>query len=716
MHRLLRRHLRKAGLEDQTTPPTASQWATFLERVEASYQRADQDRYLMDRSLEQTSAEMQALYSSLRRSSESALALKRDKLYAIISAMGDGVVVVDPGGAITDANPAAADLFGWTLIPVDEPALASLGGSRGILGAELAGLLRGVLEDNRRARIEHVSLARVDGERFSAAVVIDPIASRDEAVGAVMVVRDITRQREAAEALQQARQAAEDASRTKSAFLANMSHEIRTPLSGVIGMAGLLRGTDLQPAQREYASLIESSGQHLLDLLNDILDLSKIESGQLSLEALPIDLRSLAHRVTDLFASQAAQRGLDLVCHVESPVPASVTGDPARLRQILINLLGNAVKFTAKGHVALTVSWLDGTVRISVSDTGVGIAPAAQQVLFTPFMQADASTTRQFGGTGLGLAIAADLVAAMGGRILVDSQPGLGSQFSVELPLFGGPPPDPPSVDPDLTELSVLIIDPCAPSRKALSDWLRAAGMNVRTAADGVVGLGWMGRLRETVDCVIIDEHLSGLSGSDLARALSASPASRDVPRLLVGRLGEAADLQAPVVSTLSRPLRPDLVLNAIWGALGHTILPVHTPSLAPTLTLPPVGARVLVAEDNPLNQLLAGRILEDLGMDFEMVVSGRLAVRRWKRGDISLILMDCMMADLDGYGATAEIRQLEQARGLPRTPIIALTADALAGTRERCLGVGMDDYLTKPVDLEQLARTLGTWLPDGSY
>jgi two-component system sensor histidine kinase/response regulator len=724
MHSVLRRQLKKVGLADLETLPDAHQWATLLERIERSYASADQDRHLLEHSLEHSSAEMKALYESLRRSSESALATERDKLSAVISAMGDGVVTIDIGGRIIGVNPAAAEMLGWgeqTRLGsalVDEVACTSAERRTGALRENLQRALR----SGEGSRVEEACFSTASDECLPVSYVLSPIRDGTGSVGAVLVFHDIVARKAAESELHRAREAAEEASRMKSAFLANMSHEIRTPMNAVIGMAGLLLDTRQDEEQREYCQIIQTSAQHLLDLINGILDFSKIESGRLELEAIPFDLRALVRGVVDIFAERAASQTLDLICHIRPDVPARLIGDPGRLRQVLINLIGNAMKFTEAGHVLVAVS-MDGDVPcFRIDDTGIGIPAEKLDTLFDPFTQADITTTRRFGGTGLGLAISRQLVQLMDGELCVSSEEGRGSSFWFSAPL-GIEEPAVVTHDPKLAGKRILIIDDTPQSREALAEQVSEWGLHADTAADGVDGLVRLATASGGYDLILLDQHMPGLLGAELARALATNPSFRDIPRILLVRMGEGIGVSAELCTPLARPARHDVLHGALLRALNlPRSRPVPTAPVkpvaavrprSPVTTLIPITQKarplILVAEDNSVNQLLARRLVHKMGYDLEIVGNGRLAVERWEAGGVSLILMDCMMPELDGYGATQKIRQLEG--GGPRTPILAMTANALSGAKERCLESGMDDYLTKPIDATHLQQTIERWL-----
>ena len=530
--------------------------------------------------------------------------------------------------------------------------------------------------------------------------------------------RDITARKRAAEQLERALAAAREATDLKSKFLANMSHEIRTPIHGILGMTELLLCTRLDAEQREYADGARRSAQSLLALVNDILDLSRIEAGRLDLEAIPFDLWSTIEEVASLMAFRAYGKNLELTCSIHPDVPRTVRGDPARLRQVLTNLAGNAVKFTAEGEVGIVVEPAGETggaalVRFTVTDTGIGIPPEQSAKLFDSFVQGDASTTRRYGGSGLGLAISRHLVERMGGAIGFESEPGRGSTFRFTAVLEGdgaGRPVEPPV----FAGANVLVVDHKAGSRIAVRRYLESWGCRTGEAGGAPEAFEMLMEAAGRADpfrVAIVDLQMPGGGGDWLGAAVAAEPRLAGITLLALtpmGLGGETGRLDG-FTAWLPKPVRPSQLYGRMLDALDRESRePRAEPSATVVRRLPP-GRSVLLAEDNDINQKIVLRLLEKAGCRAERVANGRQAVDRAVAEAFDLILMDVEMPDMDGLEATAAIRRKETDKR--RTPIVAMTANAMAGDREKCLAAGMDDYLSKPLRLEDLNGMLARWL-----
>ena len=533
---------------------------------------------------------------------------------------------------------------------------------------------------------------------------------------------------------------AEAADRAKSEFLANMSHEIRTPMNGVLGMAELLSKTELTPRQKTFTDVIVKSGNALLTIINDILDFSKINAGQLALEDAPFRLAEAVEDVATLVSASVMEKNLELIVRIDPNLPPVVVGDVGRFRQILTNMLGNAVKFTEKGHVLVDVSGETAgdmaRLKVRVEDTGIGIPADKLQTVFEKFAQVDGSSTRRHEGTGLGLAIAARLVDLMGGKIGIESEVGRGSifWFSVAMPIHstGAAERDVPV---DVTGARVLVIDDNAVNRDILLEQLRSWGFDCAAAENGAIGLAFLERSAQIgarVDCVILDYQMPGMNGVDVARAIAADERIASVPIVLLTSVDQVdfnrLTAECRIAGHLTKPARSAALLGTLVGVIqrahnagGAGALvgeDSEQPRSAPVPRATPLqrgpepntggdaGIDILVAEDNEVNQLVFAQILNGLGLTYRIVGNGRTAVEMHRALRPKLILMDVSMPEMNGFEATIAIRQAEAASGR-HTPIIGVTAHALKGDREKCLESGMDDYLHKPISPDRLSAKI---------
>ena len=567
---------------------------------------------------------------------------------------------------------------------------------------------------------------RKDGKRYWASGSISPVLDENQRLThTIAIFTDVTRRRQAQEALEQAKEAAEAASRAKSEFLANMSHEIRTPMNAIIGMTELTLCTELSPDQRQYLGTVKESAESLLRLLNDILDLSKIEAGRMEIEAVAFSLTDLLGETMKALAVRAAQKGLELAWHVPPAVPQHLVGDPVRLRQVLINLVGNAIKFTQKGEVVVRVEpeWQtddEVALHFSVGDTGIGIPSDRLEQIFEAFRQADSSTTRRFGGTGLGLTISSQLIELMDGKIWVQSKVGKGStfHFSVRLKLQTQAPATHPKVDAgSLAGTAVLVVDDNATNRLILKEYLLGWGMRPTVVASADKALEEV-RKANARGCpftlVVSDAVMPGTDGFELARQIGRHGGTT-VPTIMM--LSSADRPRQPgdggpdhVAACLTKPVGPIELQRAILAALGRSAPPgapdpTAEPSKAPSHVL-----RVVVADDNMANRVLAAAILQKRGHHVVAVGSGQETLAVLDREPVDVVVLDVQMPEMDGFAATAAIRRRESLTGA-HLPIVAMTAYAMKGDRERCLAAGMDAYLAKPIrahELQAVVESLG--------
>jgi PAS domain S-box-containing protein len=694
-----------------------------------------------------------------RKYAEAALRESESRLRTITDSALDAILMMDPQGRISYWNPAAERILGYTSAEAIGQDLHSLivppryheahqaafpafrqTGQGSALGKTLDREAR--RKDGKEIPVQlSLSAIQINGgwhavgifgditERKQAEEVLRRYAADLESAKAVQE-ENATRLRQLAEDLGEAKRQAEAATQAKSEFLANMSHEIRTPMNGVIGMTGLLLDTELTPEQQHYAEIVRTSGEALLTVINDILDFSKIEARKLVLEITDFDLHSVLEYAAAVLAIKASEKGLELTCEREPGTPWLLRGDPGRVRQVLVNLLGNAVKFTHQGEVAIRVRLeaedeRQATLRFTVCDTGIGFQQGRATALFEPFVQGDGSTTRRYGGTGLGLTISKQLVEMMGGQIGVESEEGKGSTFWFTAVFEKQPRPSVvvTGAPPGLQDTKVLVVDDNATNRSLVCRFLTSWGCRPQESADGNSALAILHDAAQGADpfqIALLDRSLPGMDGEELGVRIAADPQLKQTALVLMTGFGRRrqsdwARLQAlGFTGHVSKPIWEHSLREALrpLGAKPSGAAPTSAAAgRQPRVVQRKNQARILVAEDNLTNQEVAVAMLNKLGYRADVVAHGVDVLQALRETDYAAVLMDCEMPEMDGYEATRQIRERRAGTRNPNIPIIALTADAMSGDRDKCLQAGMSDYLTKPVEPRQLADVLEKWL-----
>jgi two-component system sensor histidine kinase/response regulator len=702
-----------ACVRGQSDIRRAAERAAALEASHASVERQVKER---TRELESALADRELTEARLRRSDDVA-----SKLALVASYTHNAVVITDAAGRVEWVNDGFTRITGYA--------------ADRVVGKRPGELLQGKDTDPATAAVMRAGLTagtgfEVEVVNYSAGgrpywieIECRPVRdARGVLTNFIAIESDITARKAAARDLEAAVRAAETASRTKSEFLANMSHEIRTPMNGILGMTGLVLETDLSADQRESLGMVKSSADALLTVINDILDFSKIEAGKLDLDPIPYVLPDAVGDALKALAQKAHEKGLELACDIRPGVPTLVVGDAGRLRQVLTNLVGNAIKFTDRGEVVVRAERVPGDgparrVRFSVADTGIGIPTGKLGSVFEPFTQADGSTTRKYGGTGLGLTISTRLVELMGGRLWAESEPGKGSTFLFELELepASGSIETRIAIPADLRGLPVLVIDDNATNRRVLGETLKLWGAVptcVESGPDGLAELRRRADAGEPYPLVLLDGMMPDMDGFMVAGEVRRDPAIAGVPLLMLtsaDRKGDAALCrELGVASYLIKPVKPADLNRAIAAALLPAApKPVRPATRAARPAGPPARPlRVLLAEDNAVNQRVAVRLLEKLGHSVEVAGDGAQAAAAVDREQFDIVFMDVQMPVMDGFEATRLIRDREVPTGR-RLRIAAMTAHAMKGDRERCLAAGMDDYLAKPVQTAELEAVL---------
>ena len=635
---------------------------------------------------------------------------------ALIENSPAAVVMLDNDQNVMHCNPAFENLYGYNCADIIGKDIDALISTEDTLD-EATQLTQEVMN----TRVQKITKRRrKDGSLVDVELFGVPIFVGEERAGALAIYHDIS-------TLVQARRSAEEANRAKSEFLANMSHEIRTPMNGVIGMLDIALDTNLTEEQTQYVTIALQSAEALLTLLNDILDYSKIEAKKLNLEMIDFDLRIAVEGVAYTLARRAEEKGLELAAHIPPELPTRLIGDPSRLRQVLINLAGNAIKFTEAGEVVIHTEQVaeddeSVSIKFEVIDTGIGIQQDRIDAIFERFTQADGSTTRKFGGTGLGLAISQQLVNAMGGSIVVESEYGKGSNFHFTLKFEKQTPQEeePEVVVTNLEGLRILIIDDNATNRTILVKMTEGFGASAKAVSSGKAGLIALQEAREAgrlYDLVLLDMQMPEMDGEQTARAIFSDPRKKDLSIVVLTSMGKRGDAkrleELGCAGYLLKPIKQQMLFEALVAIMNEK--KTKPPGTARLVTRHTVKEQqqdrhydILLVEDNPVNQKVAIALLNKAGHHVDVVANGKQAIEKVKQGGFHVVLMDVQMPVMDGLEATRRIRAWEADQ--QHVPIIAMTAYAMQGDRERCLDAGMDDYVSKPLDKRSLFAAVDRW------
>ena len=724
---------------------------SFRREAEESLKKLNQQLLNHQKELSAANQQLTASFEQLK-ANEIALIESEERIRLIIDSAQDAVITMDEKSLITEWNAKAEKIFGWSRKEVIRKNLADKILPEQFREAHAKGLERyfatgegSVLSQRREIQALHR-----DGNEFQVELTITPLKVGNSTIFSGFI-RDITQQKKAEKELKAAKESAESAnhelrntnqhleqatllakemamqaemaSGAKSEFLANMSHEIRTPLNSIIGMTELTLETQLNSEQRGYLNVVQSSSEGLLSLINDILDFSKIEAGQMELEHIELNLREVVEGVAEMLGTRANAKGVEMLCYIDAEIPSWLVGDPTRLRQILINLTGNSIKFTEQGDVAIKVKFRkqnDNAVELhfKVSDTGIGISPENIKKIFEKFSQADTSTTRKFGGTGLGLNISKSLVEMMGGELWVESQEGKGSefQFKIRLPIGQRTDDDFQQSYPDFKTTHVIVVDDNETNRFILRKMLENWEFQVTEAQSGSQALSILKNSKNPISLALLDQKMPEMDGLELAQKIREDEAFKDMKLIMLSSLvsyDRELIKKMGIAASILKPIKQKTLFNALLKVLTerrHDDSADQNNKISEQIEKT-ISGNILLVEDNPSNQKLAKKILVKRGYHVDIAENGRLAVEAFTRFRHDLILMDIYMPEMDGFEATHEIRTRESEYMEARIPIIALTAHAIEGYREKCFENNMDDFVTKPINKKILFETIEKWL-----